>query len=203
MSTTPTELLETTAAALEETLETVLETTLAATEPLLTTDPTEGGLNIDSIKELMDAFDPATLLPEMDSIFETLVPICRIAVLVGPVILLALGLAYLLLAPKEANHYFGYRCYFGMGSIHAWQFTQRLAGIVLGGLGLVLTALMLVFTGSFPEMEAMDMVWKAVRYLAWQAGLALMATLFINFTVMLCYDSRGQFRAQKRRQRKK
>ena len=199
MSTTPTELLETTAAAIEETI----EATVAATEALLTTAPTEGGLDFDSIKEMMDAFDPAALLPEMDSIFETLVPVCRVAVLVGPVILLALGLAYLLLSPKEANHYFGYRCYFGMGSIHAWQFSQRLAGITLGALGLILTGVMIVITGSFARMEAMDMVWKAVKCLAWEAGLALAATLFINFTVMICYDSRGNFRASNRRKRKK
>ena len=199
MSTTPTELLETTAAAIEETI----EATVAATEALLTTDPTEGALDFDSIKEMMDAFDPAELLPEMESIFESLVPICRIAVMAGPVILLILGLAYLFLSPKEANHYFGYRCYFGMGSIHAWQFSQRLAGITLGGLGLILTVVMLVSTRSFAGMEAMDMLWKAVRCLAWEAGLSLAATLFINFTVMICYDSRGAFRASKRRHKKK
>ena len=199
MSATPTELLETTAAAIEQTL----EATVAATESLLTTDPTEAGLDFDSIKEVMDAFDPAALLPEMESIFEILVPICRIAVLVGPVILLALGLAYLLLSPKEANHYFGYRCYFGMGSIHAWRFAQRLAGITLGGLGLILTGVMIVITGGFPEMEAMDMLWKAVKCLAWEAGLALAATLFINFTVMICYDSRGIFRGSKRKRTQK
>ena len=199
MSTTPTELLETTAAAIEETI----EATVAATESLLSTDPTEAGLDFDSIKEMMDAFDPAALLPEMETIFETLVPICRTAVLIGPVILLALGFAYLLLSPKEANHYFGYRCYFGMGSIHAWRFSQRLAGIVLGGLGLILTGVMIAITGSFAQMEAMDMVWKAVKCLAWEAGLVLAATVFINFTVMICYDSRGVFRSSKRRHKKK
>lgn len=197
MSTTPTELLETTA-AIEETI----ASTIAAAESAAT-EATEAALNIESIKEIMDAFDPAALLPEMESIFETLVPLCRIAVLVGPILLLALGLAYLLMAPKEANYYFGYRCYFGMGSIYAWRFTQRFAGIVLGSLGLILTGVMLVITGSFPEMEAMDMVWKAVSCLAWEAGTALAATLFINFTVMLCYDSRGQFRGKKRKYKKK
>lgn len=202
MSTTPTELLETTAAAIEETIASTIASTIAATEAAVT-EATEAALNIDSIKELMDAFDPAALLPQMESIFETLVPLCRIAVLIGPIVLLALGLAYLLLAPKEANYYFGYRCYFGMGSIYAWRFTQRFAGIVLGGLGLILTFVMLFLTGSFAEMEAMDMVWKSVTYLAWEAGLALAATVFINFTVTLCYDRRGEFRGKKRKYKKK
>ena len=197
MSTTPTELLQTTA-AIEETI----ASTIAATEAAAT-EATEAALNIESIKEVMDAFDPAALLPQMESIFETLVPLCRIAVMAGPIVLLVLGLAYLLLAPKEANYYFGYRCYFGMGSIYAWRFTQRLSGIVLGSLGLILTFVMLFLTGSFAEMDAMDMVWKAVTYLIWEAGLVLVATLFINFTVTLCYDSRGEFRGKKRKYKKK
>ena len=176
------------------------------TDPTAILDPTaatEAAIDIESIKEIMDAFDPASLLPELSGIFDGLISICRIAVLAGPVILLALGLAYLLLAPKEANYYFGYRCYYGMGSIEAWRFTQRLAGAVLGGSGLILTGVMIVITGSFARMEAMDMVWKAVKCLAWEAGLALAATLFINFTVMICYDSRGNFRAANRKKRKK
>ena len=99
----------------------------------MTTDPTvatEAALDIESIKEIMDAFDPASLLPELGEIFTVITSVCRIAVMVGPIILLILGLAYLFLAPKEANYYFGYRCYFGMGSVEAWRFSQRLAGAV-------------------------------------------------------------------------
>ena len=59
-----------------------------------------------------------------------------VGIAIGPVVMLALGLAYLFLAPKEANYYFGYRTYFGMGSVHSWRFTQRLSGIVLSLLGL-------------------------------------------------------------------
>ena len=78
----------------------------------MTTEPTvagDGALNIESIKELMDAFDPATLLPELDSVFGKVLLACRVAVMVGPLLLLILGLVYLFLTPKEANHYIGYR----------------------------------------------------------------------------------------------
>ena len=74
-----------------------------STDPTQILDPTaatEAALDIDSIKELMDAFDPASLLPEMEGIFNLVTTVCRIAVLVGPIILLALGLAYLLFAPR-------------------------------------------------------------------------------------------------------
>ena len=60
MTTTPTELLETTAAALE---------TAAATDP---TAVTEAALDLSSIKEMMDAFDPAALLPDLSQVFDSL-----------------------------------------------------------------------------------------------------------------------------------
>ena len=158
------------------------------------TAATDAALDIDSIKEIMDAFDPATLLPELGDIFSLITGVCRIAVMVAPVILLVLGVAYLLFSPKEANYYFGYRCYFGMGSVEAWQFTQRLAGAVLGGLGLILTGIMLVISMGFPGMEAMDMVWKAFWCLIWQGVLALLANAGIWAAAALRFDARGNLR---------
>lgn len=196
MSTTPTQILETTAQTLETTAQT-LETTgasIAGTEPAL-------DLDIDSIKEIMDAFDPAALLPELSQIFGSLASVCRFAVMIGPVVLLILGLAYLFLSPKEANYYFGYRCYFGMGSVRAWRFTQRLAGVVLGGLGLILTIIMYVISSGFAAMEVTDMVWKAVDCLIWQAVLALLATIAINLTAALRFDRRGEYRKKSQRPR--
>ena len=163
----------------------------------MTTDPTvatEAALDIESIKEIMDAFDPASLLPELGEIFSVITSVCKIAVLVGPVILLVLGLAYLFLAPKEANYYFGYRCYYGMGSIEAWRFTQRLAGAVLGGTGLILTGVMLVVSGSFGAMDSMDMVWKAFWCLIWQAVLALLANAAIWAVTFFRFDAKGNYR---------
>ena len=172
------------------------------TDPTQILDPTaatEAAIDIESIKELMDGFDPASLLPELPEIFSLVGTVCRVAVLIGPVILLILGLAYLLLAPKEANHYFGYRCYFGMGSVEAWQFTQRLSGIVLGGLGLVLTGVMLIVSGGFSGMEAMDMVWRAFWCLIWQAVLALVANAAIWIVTALRFDAKGYLRTAKKK----
>ena len=159
---------------------------------------TTPALSIDSIKELMDGFDPAALLPELDTVFGKIELVCRIAVMIGPVLLLLLGLTYLFLAPKEANHYLGYRCYFGMGSVQAWRFTQKLSGIVLGGLGLVLTAVMVFMMMSFRGMEVQAMLWRAVKCLIWQAALALLANLAINAAAFFLFDSRGDFRSKKR-----
>ena len=103
-------------------------------------------MNIEDLKSLMDAFDPASLLPEINGVLDAVVYAVRIATLLGPVVLLILGVGYLIFAPKEANYYFGYRCTFGMGSVEAWRFTQRLAGIVWSVLGLVLTGAMVLLT---------------------------------------------------------
>ena len=167
MSTTPTELLETAA------------------------DATEAILDVESIKEMMDAFDPAALLPELSDVFGSLATVCRVAVMIGPVVLLVLGLGYLFLSPKEANYHFGYRCYYGMGSVESWQFTQRLAGIVLGALGLVLTVIALIVSIGLSAREPMDAAWRAVYCLIFQAVLALLANAAIWGVTAYLFDAHG------------
>ena len=190
MSTTPTEILETTMA------------TIAETVPVDPTAATEAVLDIASIKDMMDAFDPAALLPELSEVFGSIAAICRFAVMIGPVILLVLGLAYLFFSPKEANYYFGYRCYFGMGSVQAWRFTQRFAGVVLGGTGLVLTLLMHGTSAGFASMDVTEMVWKAVDCLVIEAAAALIATVVINLTAFLLFNRRGEYRRAVHKQKK-
>ena len=159
---------------------------------------TTASFSIDSIKELMDGFDPASLLPELDTVFGKIELVCRIAVMVGPVLLIALGLTYLLLSPKEANHHLGYRCYFGMGSVQAWRFTQKFSGVVLGGLGLILTAIMVFMMMSFRGMEVEAMLWRAVKCLIWEAALALLANLAIQAAAFFLFDANGDYRSKRR-----
>jgi len=167
------------------------------TQVIETTAATEAALDIESIKEIMDAFDPAALLPELGDIFSVVTTVCQIAVMVGPIILLALGLAYLFFSPKEANYHFGYRCYFGMGSVQAWRYTQRLSGIILGVLGLVLTVVMFFIGAGFGAMTPEDMVWKALTCLIWEAVLALLANVAICGLAALNFDRKGEYRRKK------
>ena len=186
MSTTPTELLETTAAA--------VETTISATEATLAETSALEALDIDSIKAIMDGFDPASILPELSEIFSPLPGICRLCVMLGPVVLLILGLAYLFFSPKEANWYFGYRCYFGMGSVYAWRFTQRFAGVMLTVTGITLSIIMFVLSAGFGAMYVTDMVWKALNLLLWEAGIAFAANLIIHLAAALKFDRKGRYR---------
>ena len=169
-----------------------------STNPTEMIQATESALDIESIKSLMDGFDPAALLPDLSNLFGSLATLCRFAVMIGPVVLLILGLAYLFLSPKEANYYFGYRCYFGMGSVQAWRFTQRMAGLLFGGVGLILTIVMFLISGGFAEMEVTDMVWKAAGCLAWQAIIAIVLTLLVNFLAFFFFDAKGGPRRRKK-----
>ena len=191
MSTTPDALVETTVAA--------LETTLAATEAVVTetTVAAEEMLDIESIKAVLDGFDPATLLPDLSKVFDTLAPVCRFAVLIGPVVLLLLGLSYLILSPKEANHYLGYRCYFGMGSEYAWRFTQRLAGFLFTGTGLVLTVVMFAISVSFPYMQLTEMVWRAFSCLLVELAAAMLLILIVNLSAAFRFDRKGRHRRKR------
>ena len=186
MSTTPTELLETTAATVEATIA-AAEGALAETSPL-------EALDIDSIKAIMDGFDPASLLPELSEIFSTLPGICRFCVMAGPIVLLVLGLAYLFFSPGEANWYFGYKCYYGMGSVYAWRFTQRFAGVVLTLTGLAMSIILFVLSANFASMDITAMVWKALELLLWEAGITLLANLTINLVAALRFDRKGRHR---------
>ena len=151
-------------------------------------------MNIEDLKSLMDAFDPASLLPELDSVLDTVLYAVRIATLVGPVVLLLLGVGYLIFAPKEANYHFGYRCTFGMGSVEAWRFTQRLAGLVWGVLGLVMTFVMVALTGGMQEMELNDALWAAVKYVLWEVGIVVASSVVINTVVMIRFTYSGDYR---------
>ena len=120
----------------------------------------------------------------------------RIAVMIGPLVILALGLCYMLIPPKEANHRFGYRCYWGMGSVEAWQYTQRLAGLSWSVVGLVLTLVMLLVCSGYRGMDSMEMVNSAVVCLVWEAGIMLVLNLTINLLALIRFDRKGQRRSQ-------
>ena len=151
-------------------------------------------MTIENIKQLMDNLDIAALLPDIMSVMNGLVFLAQIALLATPLAMLGLGMYYFLIAPKEANYTAGYRCYWGMGSEEAWRFTQKLAGMVWAGLGLILSVVMLLISSTFGKMETIDLLWRAVSCVLWEAGLALAAFLTVNTVVALRYNGKGELR---------
>jgi len=149
---------------------------------------------MEAITSLFEGMDLAKLTPDLEKLLERIPQVTKWAVMAGPLILLVLGLVYLFLPPKEANHRFGFRTWFGMGSVEAWRFTQRLAGLVLGALGLVLTVVMGILAMQLGKLEPVEMVSKAITYLLWQAGLILFSYIAICLVVLCTYDRKGRRR---------
>ncbi len=147
--------------------------------------------SFEDIKVLMDNFDPASLLPDLTTLPGIVATLTRLAVLIGPIVLLTMGILYFLAAPKEANYHFGYRCYYGMGSEEAWRFTQRLAGILWIGLGAVLTIVMLIISGSYGKKDISEVISSGLTSLIWEIGLTAISCLAINITAMVRYDRKG------------
>lgn len=159
-------------------------------------------MTIENIKQIMDDLDLTKLFPDIHSVVGFVYFLGRFAVMIGPLIMLGLGLHYYLLAPREANHSVGYRFRWGMGSVEAWQFTQRLAGIVWSVLGLLLTITMAILTGPFAKMEPTDMLWRAVVLILWEIGLIAGSCISIDIVVFSRYDAKGKRRTPWRELRK-
>ena len=148
-------------------------------------------MDLDSLKSLFEGFDIAAFLPELTTILGWVETLLRLAVMAAPLLLLGFGLLYLLAPPKEANYSLGFRCWWGMSSLDAWQFTQKIAGMIWSVLGLILTVVMALICNAFRRMEPMDMVLTAVKCLGWELGLTLVATLAVNVIVIVVFDKDG------------
>ena len=148
-------------------------------------------MDFSAFQALFDGFDLEKFLPELDTLFGWLELALRICVMAGPVLLLAFGLLFLLRPPKEANYALGYRFYWGMSNLEAWQFTQRLAGMAWSALGLILTVIMALICNGFRDMQLPDMTWAAVKCLGWEIGLVAVCCLAVDVVVVLCFDRHG------------
>jgi uncharacterized membrane protein len=152
---------------------------------------------MDALMSLFEGFDFANFIPDVTSVLGWLETVARIGVMAAPLVLLGFGLLYLLAPPKEANHSLGFRFWWGMASLDAWQFTQRIAGMVWMVLGLVLTIVMGILCNGFRGMEVDAMLWLAIRCILWELGIAVVSTLGIQVAVFIVFDSRG-FRRRER-----
>ena len=148
-------------------------------------------MDINSIKSIFESFDIAAFLPELDKFIGWVELILRLAVMAAPLLLLGFGLLYLLAPPKEANYSLGYRFWWSMASLDAWQFTHKLVGRVWAALGLVLTVIMALICNGFRRMEPMDMVWAAVSCLIWELVLVGLSCLACNAVVVAMFDKDG------------
>jgi hypothetical protein len=151
-------------------------------------------MTIENIKQLMDNFDLASLLPDIISIVNGIITIARIALFAAPLLLLGLGMYYFLVSPKEANYTAGYRCYWGMGSEEAWRFTQKLAGVLWSLAGVTMLLGCVLLSNLFPTMEPTDVLWRIIFCLLFQGIIVLAIRVLIYIIVMFRFDRKGNRR---------
>ena len=142
-----------------------------------------------AITDLLDA-----IIPELDGFVSDMRFWMGLVMLLGPILLIALGAYYFFYAPPEANHKLGYRTHYGMGSVAAWKFTQAFAGRVWGflGLGLLLVAIIgcVLMGSSEPAQAAMS----GLLILGLEALSVLVGYGVIEFTVAGRYDKDGNLK---------
>ena len=154
---------------------------------------------LSSLKEL----DIAAMLPDIEVFLLQLEKILRIFVMAGPLTILGLGLWYFFSPPKEANHRAGFRTLWGMGSVEAWLFSQKVAGIAFTVTGFVLTVVMALICNGYRDMEPVDAIQSAGVCLLWQAGIVLVVCLSCHLVPLILFDWKGVRRSEKRKNRER
>ena len=142
----------------------------------------------------LTAVDLGAILPEFQGFLGDLRFYLGLFLLVGPVVMLALG-AWMFFKPiTTPTHKAGYRTYFGMGSKAAWRFTQWLAGLVWGGVGALLTIIMIIVSIVFSGMQIDAAVNASITWLVIEAAAALVSLVAVEVIVALRFNKDGRLR---------
>lgn len=149
---------------------------------------------MEKITELLNNFSLEKYIPKLDTLMGWIQWLVSLAVRLGPICILVLGIIYFLIPPKEANRKAGFRTYFGMGSVIAWNVTQRLAGILMIPTGLVLTIIAYVKVGKFPDYDLMTMADVAFQAVKGQAICALIIYVLMFLLTAVLFDRNGDCR---------
>ncbi len=151
-------------------------------------------LDLDFLKSFISDFDLMSILPDLADVMEWIVKGVNIALIIGPVLLAVLGLWYLLLPTREANHFVGYRFFWGMGSVKSWKFTQRFAGLVWLILGVRMALDANGNRASLEAMETIDLMYTAIEQIIRQVGAVVISCLVINLVVFIIFNFKGNVR---------
>lgn len=151
-------------------------------------------LDMDFLKSLISDFDLMSILPDLADVMEWIIKGVNIALIAGPVLLAVLGLWYLLLPAREANHSVGYRFFWGMGSVKSWKFTQRFAGAVWLVLGSVMAFNAYNNRAEYETLEAIEMMYVAIELILKQVAVVVISCLAINLIVFIIFNFKGNVR---------
>ena len=150
---------------------------------------------MEKIVELLNNFDNlGKFVPELEKVMDLVLKLTKLAVRVGPLCILVLGLIYLLIPPKEANHKAGYRTFFGMGSLGAWHFTQFVSGVIMTLVGLILNFKAASVAKSFTGMASDAMIDAAFSCIKGQVICALVIYVFMFVITAVMFTVKGKLR---------
>ncbi len=147
--------------------------------------------------------DFAALVPDLPKLLGTVRTILSLALVAGPIIMLIQAALYLFKPAPEAGYKRGYRTYFGMGSTEAWQFSQKIAGLAFGGLGVLLLIAMFIVVLCFKGKTILRIATTAMICLIIQIVLLAAARITVAILCGRFFDKDGQRRRPAPRFRKK
>ena len=157
---------------------------------------------MDEVTGLLNDFQVENILPDLEPFVGKILFLLRLLVMVGPLTLFGLGVWYLFLPPKEANYRVGFRTPWGMGSVAAWHFVQRIAGMAFTALGFLLSTIMAIICSRYRKIGLWPAAQSAFRCLIWEVVLILICTIAIQVTAAVFYDWHGVPRDRKPKQNK-
>lgn len=151
-------------------------------------------LDMDFLKTLISDFDLMAMLPDLADLMDWIVKGVNIALIIGPVVLAVMGLWYLLLPTREANHVVGYRFFWGMGSVKSWKFTQRLAGLVWLIMGVRMAREAYERSAQLEALETIELMYTAIEIIISQVGTVIISCVIINAVIFLLFNFKGNYR---------
>jgi len=138
---------------------------------------------MDGILSFLKEFDIKNILPDMSTFLGRMEAFTRLAVILGPLVLLALGAWYFFKPPKYGTNTMGFRTRASKSSRPAWEFAQRLAGFIWMILGGGLFLIMLIISLFYGKMEPMAMVVTALVCVVLEALLVLASYIVVDVLI--------------------
>jgi uncharacterized membrane protein len=104
------------------------------------------------------------------------------------------GQKYIKVPSPLPNFKTGFRTYFGMGSKAAWDYAQRLAGVIWSALGAFMGAATVIAALFFIGKNPAQIAFISLVVMIVQASLTVLSWAAVTIMVTVNYDKQGQLR---------
>ena len=146
------------------------------------------------LSSLMQGFELENFLPGMSSYLGGFIFWMFFLMLIGPVVMILLGVLYRFYPRQELNHKLGFRLHHKITAANVWAYTQNLAGMAYMLVGGVLAGLSIVIGTVLAIISVYALVVGALIIVIIETLLTAALWLGINMVVDDIFDDRGQQR---------